>query len=446
MKKLTLIITLALLTICYIDAAAQEVITIQQAIENTLNNNLQIKKSRLSEDVAFENFRQSRLAIYPSLNAGLNQDMGWGRNNLGNTGIYENTQNYSFRPGASASVDIFNGFAKLNQIRQNKILLEVGKANTDKVKNDLILQVVTSYMDILYNRDRLKAARQQLEVANLQLKQQQELLDVGNKTLADIAETRALVATAELDVTTAENALSISLITLAQLMDIPSDTRYEVQAPSIDTFTEPTMVFSAEQVYQQALNIYPDIKLAGLRTASAKKDIDISKGGYFPRVTLSGSYGSFYNYNYNLSANENAHFWNQIKNNVSKGVGLGISIPIFNGLQTRITVKRAKINYMQYQVDEQLAKNNLNKIVYQAVADLKAARSTYESATKTFNARSEAFVVTEQRYNVGLVNSLDFNTSQTNRNKAEIDMIRAKYDLLFKAKVIDYYLGKQIVF
>ncbi|WP_276089847.1 TolC family protein [Pedobacter sp. JY14-1] len=446
MKKLTLIITLALLTICYIDTAAQEVITIQQAIENTLNNNLQIKKSRLSEDVAFENFRQSRLAIYPSLNAGLNQDMGWGRNNLGNTGIYENTQNYSFRPGASASVDIFNGFAKLNQIRQNKILLEVGKANTDKVKNDLILQVVTSYMDILYNRDRLKAARQQLEVANLQLKQQQELLDVGNKTLADIAETRALVATAELDVTTAENALSISLIILAQLMDIPSDTRYEVQAPSIDTFKEPTMVFSAEQVYQQALNIYPDIKLAGLRTASAKKDIDISKGGYFPRVTLSGSYGSFYNYNYNLSANENAHFWNQIKNNVSKGVGLGISIPIFNGLQTRITVKRAKINYMQYQVDEQLAKNNLNKIVYQAVADLKAARSTYESATKTFNARSEAFVVTEQRYNVGLVNSLDFNTSQTNRNKAEIDMIRAKYDLLFKAKVIDYYLGKQIVF
>jgi len=446
MKKLTLIITLALMVICYIDTAAQEVITIQQAIEKTLNNNLQIKKSRLSEDVAFENFRQSRLAIYPSLNAGLNQDMGWGRNNLGNTGIYENTQNYSFRPGASASADIFNGFTKLNQIRQNKILLEVGKANTDKVKNDLILQVVTSYMDILYNRDRLKAARQQLEVANLQLKQQQELLDVGNKTLADIAETRALVATAELDVTTAENALSISLITLAQLMDIPSDTRYEVQAPSIDTFTEPTMVFSAEQVYQQALNIYPDIKLAGLRTASAKKDIDISKGGYFPRVTVSGSYGSFYNYNYNLAANENAHFWNQIKNNVSKGVGLGISIPIFNGLQTRITVKRAKINYMQYQVDEQLAKNNLNKVIYQAVADLKAARSTYESATKTFNARSEAFVVTEQRYNVGLVNSLDFNTSQTNRNKAEIDMIRAKYDLLFKAKVIDYYLGKQIVF
>ncbi|MNE51867.1 Outer membrane efflux protein [compost metagenome] len=101
---------------------------------------------------------------------------------------------------------------------------------------------------------------------------------------------------------------------------------------------------------------------------------------------------------------------------------------------------------MQNQTEEQLTRNNLNKVIYQAVADLKAAQSTFESTTKTFNARKEAFSVIEQRYNVGLVNSLDYSTSQTNKNKAEIDMIRAKYDLLFKAKVIDYYLGKQIVF
>ncbi|WP_256003908.1 TolC family protein [Pedobacter deserti] len=428
-------------------ARAQEVITIQQAIERTLNNNLQIRKSQLNEDLAFENFQQSRLALYPSLNASLSQNMGWGRNNFGNTGIYENTQNYSFSPGLGASVDVFTGFAKLNQIRQNKILLEAGKANTDKVKNDLLLQVVTAYMDILFNKDRLSAASQQLEVSRQQLAQQQELFDVGNKTLADIAESKALVATSELDVTTAENALAISYLTLAQLMNMPSSVKYNVQAPPLSEFSAPGMTFDAESIYSQSLKFFPDIRLAELQTLAAEKGIDIAKGSYYPRISMNGSYGSYYNYNYNLPpAVQNQSFRDQLENNISKGIGMSISIPIFNGFQVRSNVKRARINYLQSQTDEELTKINLNRIIYQAVADLKGARSTYESATKTFNARSESFAVIEQRYNVGLVNSLDFSTAQTNRNRAEIDMIRARYDLLFKAKVIDYYLGKQITF
>lgn len=447
LPKLTLALSLIFITGFVQKSNAQEIITIQQAIEETLHNNLQVKKSQYSEDLAGQNLKQSKLALYPTLNAGADQNMGWGRNNLGNTGIYENTQNYSFSPGASLGFDLFNGLSKINQIKQNKILLEAGKANTDKIKNDLILQVITSYMEILYNKDRLSAAKQQLSVAQQQQKQQQELLDVGNKTLADLAESKSQTATAQLDVTTAENALSISYLTLAQLMDIPSSTRYDVQAPVLAEFNKPSVNYNAEQVYSDAINLFPDIKLAALQTASAKKGIDVAKGSLYPRLTLSGSYGSFYNYNYNLPANvQNLSFSNQIKNNVSKGVGIGLSIPIFNGLQSRIGVKKARINFLQTQADEQLTKNNLNKIIYQAVADLKAAESTYESTTNTFNARKEAFSVIEQRYNVGLVNSLDYNTSLTNKNKAEIDMIRAKYDLLFKAKVIDYYLGKQIVF
>jgi outer membrane protein len=446
-SRLTLIFTFLFLSGLVQIVSAQELITVRQAIEKTLNNNLQVKQSKFSEDLANEDFKQAKLAVYPSLNASANQSMGWGRNNLGNSGIYENTQNYSFSPGANLNVDLFNGFSKINQIRQNKILLDAGKVNTDKVKNDLILQVITSYMQILYNKDFLVAAKQQLAVAQQQLKQQQELLDVGNKTLADLAESKSLVATAELDVTTAENALSISYLTLAQLMDIPSSTNYAVKAPDISSFSEAAAVVSAEDVYASALKFFPDIKLAALQTEAAKKNIDIAKGNLYPRLSLSGSYGSFYNYNYNLSDGfQNAALWDQIKNNVSKGVGMGLSIPIFNGLQARTGVKKARINFLQSQTDEQLAKNNLNKIIYQAVADLKAAQSTFESTSKTFAARKESFSVIEQRYNVGLVNSLDYSTSQTNKNRAEIDMIRARYDLLFKSKLIDYYLGKQIEF
>jgi len=444
--KLLLAFSFVFFTALAQKTVAQEVITVQRAIELTLKNNLQVTKSKLSEDLAKENFKQAKLAQYPTLGASVGQDMGWGRNNV-SSGVYENTQTYSFSPRASLGVDLFNGFSKINQIRQNKILLEAGKLNTDKVKNDLVLQVVTSYMDILYNKDRLKAARQQLEVARKQLGQQQQLLDVGNKTLADLAESKSQVAVAELDVTKAENALSISFITLAQLMDIPSATRFEVQAPDISNFARSSSIYDAEQVYTEALGMFPDIKLAALQTASAKKGIDIARGSLYPSLSFSGGYGTSYIYRYNSPAQfPNASFKSQLENNVSKGIGLSLSIPIFNGLQARSGVTKAKINLLQTQADEQIVKNNLNKIIYQAVADLKAAESTYASTTKAFEAQKEAFSVLEQRYNVGLVNSLDYSTSQTKRNTAEIDMIRAKYDLLFRAKVIDYYLGKQIVF
>ncbi|WP_316816205.1 TolC family protein [Pedobacter nyackensis] len=445
-SKHLLALTFVFVTAFAQKTVAQEVITIQRAIEVTLNNNLQITKSKLSERLAEENFKQAKLAQYPTLNASAGQNMNWGRNNV-SSGVYENTQNYSFSPGVGVGIDVFNGFAKVNQVRQNKILLEAGKVGTDKIKNDLILQVVTSYMEILYNKDRLKASKEQLEVSRKQLKQQQELLDVGNKTLADLAESKSQVAIAELDVTNADNALTISFITLAQLMDIPSSSRFEVQAPDISNIVRSSNIYGAEQVYADALGIFPDIKLAALQTQAAKKGIDIAKGSLYPRLSLSGNYGSFYNYNYNLPANiQNESFRTQIENNVSKGLGLSLSIPIFNGLQARSGIKKAQINLLQTQADEQITKNNLNKIIYQAVADLKAAESTYASANKAFEAQKEAFSVLEQRYNVGLVNSLDYSTSQTKRNTAEIDMIRARYDLLFKAKVIDYYLGKQIVF
>jgi len=474
LPKLTLALSLIFITGFVQKSNAQEIITIQQAIEETLHNNLQVKQSQLSESLSDENFKQSKNALLPTLNSNGSYNINYGRSVDPSTNQFNSQQFSSFNGGVSTSINVFQGFQKLNQIKQNKILLEADKTNTAKVKNDLILNVITSYLDILYNKDFLVAAKQQLSVAQQQLKQQQELLDVGNKTLADLAEAKAQVATADLDVVTAENALSISYITLAQLMDIPSATKYDVKAPLLESFSKPLTNVNPDEVYTSALNVFPDIKLAALRTEASKRGIDVAKGNYYPSL----SFGAGLSTNYSsgrksvvgvvpaedkvigvvegtttrvvapdfTTLTENYKFKNQIQDNFGQYVGVSLQIPIFNGFSARSTVRKARIAYMQNQTDEQLAKNNLNKVIYQAVADLKAASGTFESTTNTFNARKEAFSVIEQRYNVGLVNSLDYNTSLTNKNKAEIDMIRAKYDLLFKAKVIDYYLGKQIVF
>jgi len=423
---------------------AQEVISIQQAVENTLKNNLNIKQAAFSASLSEENVRQSKNALLPTVNGTINQSMQWGRSQQV-SGLFENTQNYNLSPNLSTNVSLFGGGTKINQIRQNKLLLAADQTNVDKVKNDLILQVVTAYLQVLNNQDQVKATQQQLDVANSTLKREQALLDVGNKTLADISQAKSQAATAELNLTNAQNQLTISYLTLGQLMEIQPPMTFKVQPPLVNELNNIQNAYVPSDIYNQALNTFPDIKLANLNTKAAEKAIDVAKGGFFPQISLGGGLGSAYYYQFNSNF-PISKFSDQLSDNFGQYVSMGISIPIFNGFTTRSAVRKAKINWMQRKTDEQLSKNNLIKVINQAVADLSAAQSRYSSTQNAFQAQKDAFYVIEQRYAVGLVNSLDYSTAQTNRNKAEIDFILAKYDLLFRAKVIDYYLGKQIVF
>ncbi len=426
--------------------SAQEVITIEQAVDNTLKNNLNIKQAAFSAALSEEDLRQSKNALLPTLNGTINQSMQWGRSQQ-LSGLFENTQNYNLSPTVNANVAVFGGGTKINQIRQNKFLLDAGKTNIDKVKNDLILQVVTAYLQVLNNQDQVRATQQQLEVANSTLKREQALLDVGNKTLADISQAKSQSATAELNLTDAQNQLAISYLTLGQLMEIQPPMTFKVQPPLVNEIENLKTTYVPNDIYKQAMESFPDIRLAINYSKAAEKGVDVARGSFFPQITFGGGLGSAYYYQFNASQfRQNGGFGSQLSDNFGKFLSMGISVPILNGFQTRSNVRRAKITLLQRRNDETLAKNNLIKVINQAVADLNAAKSRFTSTQNAFEAQKDAFYVIEQRYNVGLVNSLDFSTAQTNRNKAEIDFILAKYDLIFRAKVIDYYLGKQITF
>ncbi|WP_316831238.1 TolC family protein [Pedobacter aquatilis] len=426
---------------------AQQVITIQQAVDNTLNNNLTIKQAQFSAAITQENLTQSKYAVYPNLNASVNPNLTFGRG-LDQTTFQVTNQTSLYTSGnLSTNVDVFRGFEKINQIRQNKTLLEADKTNVDKIKNDLILNVVTAYLQVLYNTDLERASREQLDIANKTLTRESALLDAGNKTLADVSQAKSQVATAELNLTNAQNALSISYLTLGQLMEMQPNQKFVVQAPLIDNVKAVPSAESAEEIYNSALNIFPDIKLASLRALAAKQAIAVAKGAYSPSLSLGAGINTSYSYQFNYNGQTpQSSFADQINQRLGQSIGMSLQIPIFNGFTARSSVRRAKITYQNSLTTEQLAKNNLNKVIFQATTDLKAAQSRYGSTQNAFNAQKDAFYVVEQRYNVGLVNSLDYSTAQTNRNKAEIDFIQAKYDLLFRAKVIDYYLGKQITF
>jgi outer membrane protein len=202
---------------------AQEVITIQQAVERMLQNNLNIKQSTLDVATAQTYLQQSRSDLFPTLNAGLDNSLNFGRSLNAATNQLVTQNFFSGNGSITTSVDLFGGFAKINQIKQNRILLEAGYSTLEKVKNDLILQVVTSYFQVVFNQDLLRASNEQLVVAQQTLVRENALLDAGNKTVADISQAKAQVATAELNVTNAQNQLTISFLTLSQLMEMSPD-------------------------------------------------------------------------------------------------------------------------------------------------------------------------------------------------------------------------------
>jgi outer membrane protein len=422
--------------------SAQERITLKRATELVIENNLQIKQSQFSEAISEENLQQSKLALYPTLNANTGLNFNFGRSIDPLTNQFVNQAITSTSGNVSSGTALFQGFQKINQISQNKLQLDVDKSNTQKIKNDLVLAVVTNYLSVLNAQDLLIASKQQLEISNQQLDIEQKFFDVGNKTLADLSQAKSQVASAELNVTNAQNQLDLSFLNLAQLLELDPSSVFEVEKPKIEDMSKVNSTYSALDVFKLASASFPDIRLAELRKQTSEKGIEIARGNYFPSLNLQSGFGT----RYSNGSFGNTAFSTQVKDNFNQFIGFGLSVPIFNGLAARSSVRRAKINFQNSVINEQLAKNNLNKVINQAVYDLRAAEKRYYSAQTAFQSSKEAFNVIEQRYTVGLVNSLDFNQAQTNLNKAQFDQIQAQYDFIFRSKVIDYYLGNPITF
>jgi outer membrane protein len=463
---------LAVAMLLSVQAQAQEKITLQQAIQNTLDNNLQIKQVALSEALSQEAIQQSKYALLPNLNASANQNFSFGRSEDPTTRQFVNNSIANSNGSLSSNVALFQGFQKINQIAQNKYQLEADKSNTQKMKNDLTLLVVSTYLQVLNNADLVLAAQQQLDITRQQLDRVQKLFNVGNNTTADLSLAKSQVASSELNLTNNQNQLDISYLNLAQLMERDPASKFEVVAPAINEIGN-IYRGTPEEVFAKATENYPDVRLSNYNLLAAQKGVDIARGNYMPRLSLGASLGSGYSNNrfgstvvasglrqigVTQTTNEpvvtqaftsttyDIPFFDQVNQNFNQGFGFSLSIPIFNGFSARSSVRRAKISVQNAELSQQLTKNNLNKTINQAVLDLRAAEKSYASAQSAYNSQLDAFKATQQRYTVGLVNSLEFNQAQTNLNTAQFNMIQAKYNLIFRNKVIDYYLGNPISF
>jgi len=453
-------------------ASAQEKITLQQAVDRTLANNLTIKQALITEQLGAADYQQAKNNQLPSLIANPQTGYNFGRSVNQSTYTYADQTSFFIQGSAQVAVTLYQGGQLRNQIIQNKLLLDVDKSTTAKVKNDLVLSVVTDYLQILTNQALVEAAKQQIDIANQTLNKSQISFQVGNMTVADLAQAKAQVSTATLNLTTAQNQLDLAILILKQYMEMNPNTPIEVEKPDISKLTNIKLLYDANDVIKTAIGINPDIHLAQAQQETYAQALKIVKGTFYPTVSFFGNAASSYSnlitqhaigsYNATLPIGyvqsslqtvvTNTQLplyvpysgFNQFRDNFNESIGINVSIPIFNRYLAHTNFTKAKLNYQNAELSTQISKNNLSKTIIQAILDLQAADKQYQSATETFNSNKEALNVTKQRYDVGLVNTLDYNTALTNYDKSQNDMIQAQYTVIFRSKVIDYYLGNTI--
>lgn len=454
------------------NAHAQQVITLQKAVQLTLDRNLTIKQAKVTEALGAEDVRQAKANQTPTLSINPQGSYNFGRSLNTTNYNYTNESQLLITGQASVALTIFQGGQLRNQILQNKYTLDADKTSTEKVKNDLLLNVVVDYLQILTNQDLVAAAKQQLSIAQITLDRAQKNFDAGNQTTADLSQAKAGVSTAELNLTTAENQLASTVLTLKQYMEMSPDSDITIERPDVSKLNDIKTVYNQDDVINTAMTTFPDVRLAEAQQKSYEQAIRVAKGYYYPTLSFFAGAGTTYS---NLEKTQIIGSqtvltpigvvqqtnqtvvtpvqvpitspygpFSQLSNNFNQAVGISLNIPIFNHATASVAYKKAKLNYEYAELSTQLAKDNLGKTIAQALLDLKAAEKSYASAQQTYQSNKDAFNSIKQRYDVGLVNSLDYNTALSNYDKAQNDMITARYTLIFRSKVIDYYLGNPI--
>ncbi|MBD3748256.1 MAG: TolC family protein [Sphingobacteriales bacterium] len=414
-------------------------INLQQAVDITLQNNLQIKQAQYQSAISEEGLKQAKFEMYPSASFSSSGNRQFGLFFDNQTGRLINTSVDQVNGRLSTSILLFGGGSLINQIKQNKNLLMSDKSAVEKVKNDLSLTVVTTYLQVINNQDLVKASEEQLSLSKQQLDAAKKKFEVGNNTQADLSQAEAQVANNELSLTNAQNAYDLSLLNLKQLMEMDPERQIEVVVPAIEDPTQIENKYSGYEIYVKAVQNYPDIKIASYSTEAFKFGVRIAQGNLYPSLSFGAGLSSGYS-----SANPLSFSKQITDSNFGQFIGLNLTIPIFNNYRSRSQYNVAKLRYENAKASEQLAKNTLNKTISQAVLDLKSAIKSYAATKSAFESSKEAFNVSRQRYDVGLLNVIELNTAQTNYNKAEFDFIQAKYNVIFRSKVIDFYLGNPL--
>jgi outer membrane protein len=409
--------------------------TLEECVDYAIKNNISIKQSELDLKTSSIEKMEAIGGFLPSLNANANYSVNTGASINPVTNQFQNQTFKSFSAGASSNITLFNGLANWKVVQRAKLSRIANSYRLDKMKDDIALSVANSYLQILFNKEQLKVQINQNLITKENINRTKDLIEAGVVPAGDIYELQATDASQQQQIINTENTLFISKIGLCQILlledyasfDI-SDEVFDIPLTNISNETQETILVKARESVKE-------VKIALSNVDLAKKDLAISRSSYLPTLT------GFVGYNTRWSESTIFNFADQLSLFDGTGIGLQLNIPVLNGLATRGRVQRAKINQERATYQLKQAELDLERNVYQAYNDVINARKAFEAAQKSLESRLQAFNFSKERYNVGLQNAFDFSQATLALENAQSEVIRTKYDYIFRTKILEFYFG-----
>lgn len=467
---------ITLLFCCLISQAQNKKWTLEECVQYAVQNNISIKQTELDSKTALIDKRGAIGNFLPSLNVNASHSWNIGLNQDITTGLLQNQTTQFTSAGANVGIDIYKGMQNQNTLRRANLSIVAAKYQLVKMQEDIALNVANAFLQVLFNKENLKVQKQQLGINEKQYARSEELVNAGSIPRGDLFDIKATVALNNQNVIAAENVLLISKLSLAQLLQLKDFENFDVVDDSDVRDENNILAQTPNAIYDKALEGRTELKIARTNLEIAEKNVAIAKGAYQP--TLQGFYGFNSRVAYSdrvtgvapdtanptsilgfvEGTNQNvlspnftrvlggpAPFFDQFSNNKGQSFGAQLSIPIFNGFSVRNNVERAKVSLERSKIALEQQDLDLQRNVFTAFADAKGALNAYESSVVGLEARQVAYNYAKEKYDVGLMNSFDFNQSQTLLTNAQSEVIRTKYDYIFKIKILEFYFGIPLI-
>lgn len=466
------------------DSSNVKVWTLKECIDYALSNNLDVQRSQYNVESSEIDFTQAKAATLPSLNASVSNGYNWGRSINPVTNEFTTQQIRSVSPNVNSSVTLFNGLRIQNSIKQSSKNYQASEEDLQKAKNDVSLNVINLYINVIFNKELLDNARFQLGSTQQQLERTKKQVAAGALPKSDELNIDAQVATNELNVINSENALNLSILQLKQALQLPASTAMDVEVPNLG-IEDLVLDQSSEKIFDIARQSMPEIRSADLKMRSANYGVRAARGNMYPRLSLNGSMSSNYS-----SANDRARlipdggverdanplplavydvngnqlpvvaygysptgtmsdgygYSDQLKDNIFRSLSISLTVPLFNGLQAKSSVRRAIVSQHLAEISSKQVNQTLRQNVETAFNDAYAASKSYNSSLRQVQAREEAFRMTKQRYDIGAANFVEYQVAENELFRAKSDLARGKYNFIFRKKLIDFYQGKPLGF
>ena len=452
MRKNSYISLVIILLIGLSSQAQSKQWTLEECVKYALENNISIKQSELDTQTASIDKKSALGNFLPSMNVTTNHSWNIGLNQDITTGLLRNQTTQFTSTGANIGIDIYKGLQNQNNLRRANLALIASKYQLQKMQEDIALNVANAFLQVLFNKENLKVQQEQLAINEKQLNRSIELVNAGSIPRGDVLDIKANLALNRQNVVAAENALLISKLSLAQLLQIKEFENFDVIDAIKVTDEIAVLTQSPSAIVEKAKESRTDLKIAQTNLEIAQQNLAIAKGAFQPTVQ------GFYGFNTRISYADVATisggalvtkpanpFWTQFGDNKGQSFGAQLSIPIFNGFSAKNNVERSKVNLEKSKIALEQQNLDLQRTVYAAFADAKGALNANESAISTLEARQEAYNYAKEKYAVGMMNSFDYNQAQTLLINAQSEVLRTKYDSIFKIKILEFYFGIPII-